>query len=124
MFFKKTSYKVFPLKSPLVINEDLLGYALIIHASPTFLDGKLKPYFFNFCPHVECKTQLDAFKIIAKKAKELGVVDNEKKLIDGLVRREKVSTTGMKDSFAIPHAMQGNVKEPTIIAVRFKNGVD
>ena len=73
---------------------------------------------------VECKTQLDAFKIIAKKAKELGVVDNEKKLIDGLVRREKVSTTGMKDSFAIPHAMQGNVKEPAIIAVRFKNGVD
>ncbi len=49
-----------------------------------------------------CKTQKEAFELIAKKAKELNVIDDETNLVNGLIKREKVSTTGMKQSFAIP----------------------
>ncbi len=73
---------------------------------------------------INVKNQLDAFKQIAKLAKKLEIIDNEKNLIDGLVRREKVSTTGMKDSFAIPHAMSSKINKPAIIVARFKNGID
>ena len=73
---------------------------------------------------IDVKNQMDAFKKIAKLAKQLKVIDDEQNLIDGFVRREKVSTTGMKDSFAIPHAMSANIKKPAIIAARFKKGVD
>jgi mannitol/fructose-specific phosphotransferase system IIA component (Ntr-type) len=73
---------------------------------------------------IDVKNQMNAFKKIAKLAKQLKVIDDEQNLIDGFVRREKVSTTGMKDSFAIPHAMSANIKKPAIIAARFKKGVD
>lgn len=74
--------------------------------------------------NADCKTQKQAFELIAKQAKKLGVINNESNLVNGLIRREKVSTTGMKQFFAIPHAMNSDINKPAIIAVRFKNGID
>ena len=74
--------------------------------------------------NADCKTQKQAFELIAKQAKKLGVINNESNLVNGLIRREEVSTTGMKQSFAIPHAMNSDINKPAIIAVRFKNGID
>lgn len=72
----------------------------------------------------DVKTQKEAFELIAKTAKKLGIVSDAKNLVNGLIKRERVSTTGMKRSFAIPHAMNADIKKPAIIAVRFKQGVD
>ncbi|MDE7433750.1 MAG: PTS sugar transporter subunit IIA, partial [Mycoplasmoidaceae bacterium] len=74
--------------------------------------------------NAKCKTQKQAFELIAKKAKELGVINDESNLVNGLIKREEVSTTGMKQSFAIPHAMDSDITKPAIIAVRFSQGID
>ncbi len=72
----------------------------------------------------DVKTQKEAFELIANTAKKQGIVTDAKNLVNGLIKREKVSTTGMKKSFAIPHAMNADIKKPAIIAVRFKKGVN
>ncbi|MCF0227634.1 MAG: PTS sugar transporter subunit IIA [Malacoplasma sp.] len=73
---------------------------------------------------IEVKNMNDAFKQIAKKAKDLGVISNIDKLIKGLEEREKIGTTGMSESFAIPHASNTDVKYPCVIAARFKQPID
>jgi PTS system fructose-specific IIC component len=65
-----------------------------------------------------------AFTVIAQQAKTLGVIDNVNNLVAGFKKREKVSTTGLAESFAIPHAMSANINRPAIIVARFTKGVN
>jgi PTS system fructose-specific IIC component len=73
---------------------------------------------------ISVKNQKEAFEAIATCAVKLNVTDNPKGLVDDLIKREKVSTTGMTDEVAIPHAMSADFNEPAIIVARFKNGVN
>lgn len=72
----------------------------------------------------DAKTQKEAFEQLASLAKKLGYVDDEQKLIIGFENREKESTTGFEDGFAIPHARIAEVKKPAVLLIRFKSDVD
>jgi mannitol/fructose-specific phosphotransferase system IIA component (Ntr-type) len=73
---------------------------------------------------INVKNQKEAFDAIAKLAHQLQVTNNPDNLVKDLIKREQVSTTGMADQVAIPHAMSADFNEPAIIVARFKNGID
>jgi PTS system fructose-specific IIC component len=73
---------------------------------------------------INVKNQREAFEQIANLAKKLNITNNPKGLVEDLLKREKISTTGMADQVAIPHAMNADFKEAGIIVCRFKNAVD
>jgi PTS system fructose-specific IIC component len=73
---------------------------------------------------ISVKNQREAFEKIAQLAVKLGVTNDAKELVSDLIKREEVSTTGMADAVAIPHAMSADFNKPAIIVARFKNGID
>ncbi len=66
----------------------------------------------------------DAFKLIAKKAVELGFCNNESSLVDAFKKRELESTTGFEDGIAIPHAKTNANLKPAIFLLRLKKAID
>ena len=64
------------------------------------------------------KNQTALFEKIAKIAKEKNLAKSKNKLVNSLLDREKVGTTGFEDGFAIPHARSAVVKKATVFIVR------
>jgi mannitol/fructose-specific phosphotransferase system IIA component (Ntr-type) len=73
---------------------------------------------------IDVSNQKEAFQAIADLAKKFGITNNPKELVNDLIKREEISTTGMADEVAIPHAMSADFNKPAIIVARFKNGID
>ena len=73
---------------------------------------------------IDVEDMKDAFTQIAKKAKDLGVIKSVPNLVKALLEREKISTTGMSESFAIPHASLEEIKYPCVIAARFSEAIE
>lgn len=73
---------------------------------------------------IEESSQKETFAKIASVAKELNFISKEKKLIKAFYKREKESSTGFGDGFAIPHARNNDIKQAGIFFVRLKNGVE
>ncbi|WP_342252306.1 fructose-specific PTS transporter subunit EIIC [Spiroplasma endosymbiont of Amphibalanus improvisus] len=70
------------------------------------------------------KTQDQAFQEIADLSEKLKISDSSKATKDGLIAREKEVTTGFEDGFAIPHARVKAILKPSIVFMRFKNGIE
>lgn len=68
----------------------------------------------------DCLVRDDVFKQIVKVAIKENVIDvnDGNKLFDSLIAREKLSTTGFEDGFAIPHARITAIKKPAIILIQ------
>jgi mannitol/fructose-specific phosphotransferase system IIA component (Ntr-type) len=73
---------------------------------------------------IDVKNQKEAFVAIANLAASLKITNDPKGLVQDLIKREEVSTTGMSDAVAIPHAMSADFNAPAIIVARFKNAID
>jgi PTS system fructose-specific IIC component len=73
---------------------------------------------------IEVGNQREAFVAIASLAHKLNITNNVEGLVKDLIKREEVSTTGMADEVAIPHAMSADFNRPAIIVARFKKGVE
>ncbi|AVN62650.1 PTS fructose transporter subunit IIB [Mesoplasma coleopterae] len=78
----------------------------------------------NIFINIDLKTQDEVFKYISKIAFDLGYVSNEKNLIKGFKDREKESTTGFEDGFAIPHARIKDVTKPAVFYIKLKNKIN
>lgn len=74
--------------------------------------------------NLEATSKNDALKKIAKFAKELNIITDIESVYEALLKREQESTTGFKDGFAIPHARTDTIKEPSILFINFKKGVE
>ncbi|MBE4703825.1 PTS sugar transporter subunit IIA [Spiroplasma platyhelix] len=73
---------------------------------------------------IDESSQKETFIKIASVAKELNFINKEKKLIKAFYKREKESSTGFGDGFAIPHARNNDIKKPGIFFLRLKDGVE
>jgi mannitol/fructose-specific phosphotransferase system IIA component (Ntr-type) len=73
---------------------------------------------------IDAKTQKEAFEKIAEQASKLDITNDPEGLVKDLIKREEVSTTGMADEIAIPHAMSADFNKPGIIVARFNKGVE
>lgn len=72
----------------------------------------------------ESKTQEDAFKFLASNVNRLGYSESAIGFFDGLVNREKESTTGFKNGIAIPHSNDDSVLKPGLFVVKFDNAIE
>lgn len=78
----------------------------------------------NILLNVNVKDKKDLFVYIASYAKKKQIIDDEQKLIKAFINRELEVSTGLQDSFAIPHAKANFIKEPTIIYVKLNHPIE
>ena len=64
---------------------------------------------------VDVNTKEEMLEFIAKKAVEVGISTDEKKLLEDLLARENEVSTGLQDGFAIPHSRSTSILEPSIM---------
>ncbi|SHH42223.1 PTS sugar transporter subunit IIA [Virgibacillus chiguensis] len=69
-------------------------------------------------------SQQGVFQTIADIAVANGIASSQEAIVEGLKAREKESTTGFQEGFAIPHTQAEEVSQPAIIIVRTETGVD
>ncbi|WP_218936933.1 PTS sugar transporter subunit IIA [Spiroplasma alleghenense] len=72
----------------------------------------------------ELNSQAEVFNFIAKVADEHQIANDKAALIKGFMAREDEGSTGFEDGFAIPHARIKEVKNPAVIVIRLKTGID
>lgn len=66
----------------------------------------------------------EILKALAKKASDLSVSNNEEQTYADLTARENLNSTGLMDSFAIPHAQSESIVSPTILFIRLSDEVE
>ncbi|WP_348737191.1 fructose PTS transporter subunit IIA [Spiroplasma endosymbiont of Ammophila pubescens] len=95
------------------------------------MNGRRKNYIYNNIfneKHIildsTAKTKEEAFLELAQLAENLGYVSDRNELVKGFETREKESSTGFEDGFAIPHARINAVTNTAVLFIRFKNDVD
>ena len=70
-----------------------------------------------------CQDKLAVFKLIAKKASDLQIANNENEVLKALQAREDQASTGMQDGIAIPHAISKVIKKPAVIYISLANKI-
>lgn len=68
-------------------------------------------------------SQEELFMLLANYAKELGVIEDAKKVSEAFMEREQQFSTGLQEGFAIPHAKSAYVLTPTVLYVQLKQPV-
>ncbi|MBU4203494.1 MAG: PTS sugar transporter subunit IIA [Acidobacteria bacterium] len=56
--------------------------------------------------------------------KARGVIDRDKHILEALLKREGLGSTGLEKGIAIPHAIVDEVKEPLLALSVIKEGID
>ncbi len=56
--------------------------------------------------------------------KERGLISDEKIILEELLKRESLGSTGLEKGIAVPHALTDRVKEPLLALAVIKKGVD
>ena len=72
----------------------------------------------------ELVSQQEVFERIAELAVQNGIASSQKKVVEGLLERERLSTTGFLDGFAIPHTQVGEIVRPGIVILSTKHGIE
>lgn len=78
----------------------------------------------NIFLNQDLTTQDEVFEFLAEQAVNIGIATDEKTVYQKFNEREKESTTGMMDGFAIPHAKDESIKEAEVIIVYPNNGIE
>lgn len=73
---------------------------------------------------VEANTQAAVFEEIVQKAFDADIIQEKEAVLASLKEREAMSTTGMMDGFAIPHAKTNAVVEPSVVVMKLTTGVE
>lgn len=73
---------------------------------------------------ITSKTKAEVIRELAGLAAKSGAVNNLEKLIDALMTREKIQTTGIGHGMAIPHATADGVKGLVLALGISKKGVE
>ncbi|MBF0779059.1 PTS sugar transporter subunit IIA [Streptococcus cuniculi] len=74
--------------------------------------------------NVKATTKIELFNSIANYAQEQGIVAEALQLVDAFVERENEVSTGLQDSFAIPHAKADFIKKPTILFLKLQEPIE
>ena|SRR5690625_7105708 len=66
----------------------------------------------------------EVFNEIASLAVEQGIAANKKRVVKGLIKREKESTTGFFDGFAIPHTKDKTINKASVVIIVNEKGIE
>lgn len=64
--------------------------------------------------NISFETKEEVFKFVSEKIHKAGIIDNPTSYYDALVTREKSSSTALGNSFAIPHGISDDIKNPAV----------
>ncbi|MGT2908137.1 PTS sugar transporter subunit IIA [Streptococcus dentiloxodontae] len=78
----------------------------------------------NILLDVNVKDKIELFHYIAQHVKDKGIIDGESELVEAFLEREKEVSTGLQDSFAIPHAKADFIKKPTILFLKLTHPIE
>ncbi|WP_165211124.1 PTS sugar transporter subunit IIA [Streptococcus tangpeifui] len=78
----------------------------------------------NILLNVNVKDKLELFRYIAQYAGKKNIIDNESALVAAFLEREEEVSTGLQDSFAIPHAKSDFIKVPTVLFLKLKEPIE
>ena len=78
----------------------------------------------NILLDVEAKDKLELFNIIADYALEHDIAKDRGELVNAFLAREAEVSTGLQDSFAIPHAKSEIIKAPTVLFLKLKSPIE
>jgi len=56
--------------------------------------------------------------------KKRGLISKERVVLDELLKRERLKSTGMEKGIAVPHALVKNIKEPILALALVKKGIN
>ncbi len=73
---------------------------------------------------LDVATREDLFAFVGAHAQKAGVTLDARAIEHDLMEREGQVTTGLTDSFAIPHARSGNVREVRVLFIRTTRPLD
>lgn len=77
----------------------------------------------NILLDVDVADKLALFNYISDYAVSHGIVTEKQKLIDAFMEREAEVSTGLQDSFAIPHAKTDFINEPIVIFLKLRQPI-
>lgn len=70
------------------------------------------------------QTQDEAFQSIATFVADKGYSSSAADFYQGLLNREKESTTGFKDGIAIPHSNDSSITKPGLFLIKFDHAIE
>ena len=56
--------------------------------------------------------------------KKKGLISREKNILDELLKRESLGSTGLENGIAVPHALIKKIEEPIVALALIKKGID
>lgn len=68
-------------------------------------------------------TRDDALRALSKHAVDLGIASDPDELMDAFLEREAEGTTGMMDSFAIPHAKSASISRVAVLVAKSRRDI-
>lgn len=74
--------------------------------------------------NLDVSSKKDALEKISNIALKLKITNDSKQLLKAFLNREKESSTGFEDGFAIPHARDDAVLKSSLFFVNFKKAID
>ncbi|MTB64755.1 PTS sugar transporter subunit IIA [Streptococcus sp. zg-86] len=77
----------------------------------------------NIFINVNVKDKIELFNYIANSAKEEEIIDEASWLVEAFIERENEVSTGLQDSFAIPHAKSNFIKRPAIFFLKLQQPI-
>ncbi|MBS3818834.1 PTS sugar transporter subunit IIA [bacterium] len=78
----------------------------------------------NVLTDLESAEKKEILEQFVKELKKRGLIGKEKKILDQLLKRESLGSTGMENGVALPHALTEEVKEPLISIGIVKKGMN
>lgn len=78
----------------------------------------------NILLNVDVKDKTELFYYIAQYAKENNIINDELELVLAFLNREEEVSTGLQDSFAIPHAKSDFIKVPMVLFLKLTNPIE
>lgn len=78
----------------------------------------------NIKLNVDLNSKQEVFDYVADFALKNNLITSRQDILNGLFERERLSTTGFFDGFAIPHVISESVDVPSIVILKTKNGID
>lgn len=77
----------------------------------------------NILLDVDVSDKLSLFQYIARYAAANKLVKSSEQLVEAFLEREKEVSTGLQDSFAIPHAKADFIYKPTVIFLKLRHPI-
>ncbi len=78
----------------------------------------------NILLNVDVKNKNELFEYIAKYAFKKQIIENKEKLVQAFLDRELEVSTGLQESFAIPHAKSETISQPTVLFLKLKSPIE